>query len=211
MPLVTEDNHTMFDFLNPVASSPTPRQIARSFRLLGWVGFWLQSFLGFIPILVVITAVLFSPTSQQAPGMPMGLLAAIVCLIMLIFSIYWCFRYTQLASKLEVRDRRPAKSQIYRDLKLGLLANIGSMVIAVLIALTRVGELTFRMLTLPQGSTVITPGQMNTMVTQGAMVTASNMIAIQAMVNTIAAGLVGVTVALLLLYRVGQHQNTDAA
>lgn len=200
----------MFDFLNSVAASPTPRQIARSFRLLGWVGFWLQSFLGFIPILVVITAVLFSPTSQQSPGMPMGLFAAIVCLTMLIFSVYWCFRYTQLANQLEIRDRRPAKAQVYRDLKLGLLANIGSMTIAVLIALTRVGELTFKMLTLPQGSTVITPGQTNTMVTQGAMVTASNMIAIQAMVNTIAASLVGISVALLLLYQVGQHQNTDS-
>ncbi|NKB18102.1 MAG: DUF3611 family protein, partial [Pseudanabaena sp. CRU_2_10] len=94
-----------------------------------------------------------------------------------------------------------------RDLKLGLSANIGSMAIAVLIAMVRVGELTFKMLALPQGATVITPNQTRTMVTQGALIAPSNMIAIQAMVNTIAAGLVGVVVALLLLYLVGQHHN----
>ena len=60
---------------------------------------------------------------------------------------------------------------------------------------------------LPLDAIVITPNQTRTMVTQGALIAPSNMIAIQAMVNTIAAGLVGVVVALLLLYLVGQHHN----
>jgi mannose/fructose/N-acetylgalactosamine-specific phosphotransferase system component IID len=127
--------------------------------------------------------------------------------VLLLFSIYWCFRYTRLANKLEIRDLRPAKSQVIRDLKLGLIANIGSMAIAVLIAMARVGELTFKMLAVPQGSTVITPNQTRTMLTQGPPIAASDTIAIQAMVNTIAAGLVGVVVALLLLYLVGQHHS----
>ncbi len=197
----------MFNFLNPEAPSPTLQQIARSFRWLGWIGFWLQVLLGFIPILVVVTNVLFRPKQQHSDGLSFGLWLAIACLIILIFSIYWCFRYTQLARKLEIRDLRPTKFQVNRDLKLGLMANIGMMTIAVLIALSRVGELTFKMLSQPQGSTVITPNQAATTVTRGAMITPSNMIAIQAMVNAIAAGLVGVIVALLLLYQVGQHCN----
>ncbi len=83
------------------------------------------------------------------------------------------------------------------------------MVIAVFIALSRVGALTFKMLTLPPGATVITPNQIGTTVaTPGAMIAPSNMIAIQAMINTIAAGLVGLVVALLLLYQVGQHRKS---
>ncbi len=195
----------MFNFLNPEAANPTPQQIARYFRLLGWIGFWLQSLLGFIPILVVVTAVLFNPSREQSGGLSFGLYSAIACLVLLLFSIYWCFRYTRLANKLEVRDLRPAKSQVIRDLKLGLIANIGSMAIAVMIAMVRVGELTFKMLVLPQGSTIITPNQARTIVAQGALITPSDMIAIQAMVNTIAAGLVGVVVALLLLYLVRQN------
>lgn len=197
----------MFDFLKPEAASPSPQQIAYSLRWLGWIGFWLQSFLGFIPILVVVTTVL-SRTGQRS-GSLFGVSLAIVCLIMLIFSIYWCFRYTQLASKLESRDLRPAKAEVRRDLKLGLLANLSIMVIAVLIALARVGELTFRMLILPQGSTVVAPTQVGTMLTQGAIITPSNMIAIQAMVSVIAAGLTGVIVALLLIYQIGQHRNSN--
>lgn len=193
----------MFDFLKPEAPSPTPLQIARSLRWLGWSGFWLQALLGFIPLLVVVTTVLFKS------GFYFGLWLAIPCLFILLFSIYWCFRYTQLATRLESQDGRPAKSQVSRDLKLGLLANIGIIAIAVLIAMMRVGELTFKMLILPQGSTVITPNQVGTTVAHGATITPSNMIAIQAMVNAIAAGLVGVVVALLLLYEVGQHRHQN--
>lgn len=197
----------MFNFLNPEAPSPSPQQIARSFRWLGWGGFWLQALLGFIPILVVIGNVVTKPV--QTGGFSFGLWLAIICLIILLFSTYWCFRYTQLANKLENRDLRPAKSQVIRDLKLGILANIGIMAIAVLIALSRVGALTFKMLTLPPGATVITPNQIGTTVaTPGAMIAPSNMIAIQAMINAIAAGLIGLVVALLLLYQVGQHRKS---
>lgn len=198
----------MFDFLNPETANPSPQQVARSLRWLGWSGFWLQALLGFIPLLVVVATVLARAGRQQG-GFSFGVLLAIVCLIILVFSIYWCFRYTQLASKLEDRDLRPARSQVSRDLKLGLLANIGIMAIAVLIALGRVGALTFNMLILPQGSTVIAPQQAGTTIAQGALISPSNMIAIQAMVNTIAAGLVGAVVALLLLYQVGSHRNAN--
>jgi hypothetical protein len=200
----------MFNFLNPEAPSPTPREIAQSFRWLGWAGFCLQALLGFIPILVVVMTVLFGSGAKQRIGLPFGLWLAIACLIILLFSIYWCFRYTQLANQLEIPDLRPAKSQVVRDLKLGLTANIGIITIAVLIALVRVGELSFKMLTLPQGSTVITPNQLGTTVAApGALITPSNMIAIQAMIHAIAAGLVGVIVALLLLYQVGLHRKVS--
>jgi hypothetical protein len=199
----------MFNFLKSESTGLTPQQIAHSFRWLGWIGFWLQTLLGFIPILVVVAYTLFNAGQRQRGGLSFGLGLAIACLGILLFSIYWCFRYTQLANKLKSRDLRPAKSQVSRDLKLGLLANISIMVIAVLIALSQVGELTFKMLILPQGSTVIRPNQTATMLTPGAMITPSNMIAIQAMINVIAAGLIGVVVALLLLYRIGQHRNTN--
>jgi hypothetical protein len=197
----------MFDFLNLETANSTPQQIAKSLRWLGWIGFCLQALLGFIPILVVVMTALFSPIQRQI-GFSLGLWMAIVCLIILIFSIYWCFRYTQLANKLEIREVRPAKSQVIHDLRLGLIANLGMMAIAVSIALSRVGELTIKMLTVPPGATVIAPQQANTVLTPGALITPSNMIAIQAMVNAIAAGLVGVIVALLLLYQVGQHRNS---
>lgn len=199
----------MFNFLDSDAPSSTPQQIARSFRWLGWIGFGLQSLLGFIPILVVIANVFSKPGQQQTGGFSSGLLMAIVCLIILFFSIYWCFRYTQIANRLENPDRRPAKAQVIRDVKWGLIANIGIMTIAVIVALFRVGELTFTMLRLPQGATVITANQVGSTVAQGAVISPSNMIAVQAMVNAIAAGLVGAVVALLLLYQIGSPRTSE--
>lgn len=198
----------MFNLFNPDAPSQTPRQIARSFRWLGWVGFALQCGLGFIPILVVVANVLIRPGQQQR-GLSLGLWMAIACLFILVFSVYWCFRYTRLADQLEDRDRRPAKSEVMRDLRIGIVVNIAMMSIALLIALFRVGELTVRMLTLPQGATVVTPNQVGTTVgSAGTLITPSNMIAIQAMINTIAAGLIGLIVTMLLVYQVRQHRSS---
>ena len=64
------------------------------------------------------------------------------------------------------------------------------------------------MLTVPQGATVVTPNQA---VVQGALVSPSNMLAIQAMVHAIAAGLVGVMIALLLIQQVSRHRNAPDA
>lgn len=203
----------MFSFLDSEAPNPTPQQIAKSFRVLGWGGFWLQALLGFAPILVVLTNVLFGTRRSPMGGFSLGLWLAIACLMALVFSIYWCFRYTRLADRLEIRELRPAKFQVMRDLKWGLIANLGIMTTAVIIALSRVSTLTFKMLTVPQGATVIAPTQVGTTVAAGTLITASNMIAIQAMVCAIAAGLVGSVVALLLLYQVGlnrsNHESVD--
>lgn len=199
----------MFDFLRPRVNEFTPQQSARSFRWLGWLGLWLQTLLGFIPLLVVVTTVLFGSGQQRGSRFSLGLWLAIAALVILLFSIYWCFRYTRLANQLERSDQRPAKAAIQRTLKIGLLTNLGSMTAAVLVALLRVGELTFKMLTLPQGATVIAPNQSGSMVAQGAVITASNMIAIQAMISAIAASLVGILVALLLIYQVSRYRSSS--
>lgn len=198
----------MAGFIRSGSSSPTPRQIARNCRRLGWVGFWLQVLLGVIPLLVVLVLVL-SRLGQWAGGLfSLGLWLAVLCLGFLIFSTYWSFRYTQLAGRLEVPESRPSKSGVKRALRTGLLANLAVMTIAGLIALGYVSQLTLRMLTVPQGATVVTPNQA---VTQGALVSPSNMLAIQAMVHAIAAGLVGVIIALLLIQQVSRHRNASDA
>jgi hypothetical protein len=192
----------MFNFLNLQASSPTPEQIAQWCRRLGWVGLVLQALLGFIPLLVIIVRIL---TSQQwqGRGFGLGLWLAILCLMALLFSIFWCFRYTQLAARMEHPDRRPSKPAVQRALRVGLLSNLGIVTIATLIALWRVSGMTLQMLAVPQGATIVAPNQV---ASPGALITPSNMITIHAMISTIAAGLVGLVVALLLIYQVGRHR-----
>jgi hypothetical protein len=64
------------------------------------------------------------------------------------------------------------------------------------------------MLTLPQGATVVTP---NERVAYRVLISPSNMLAIPAMVHAIAAGLMGVIIALLLIQQISRHRNAPDA
>jgi len=194
------------NFFRPKKTTLTPQQLARACRRLGWIGLVLQIMLGVGPLLVVITQVLLNLGRWQMTSFSAGLWLAVVCLLLLLFSIYWCFRYISVARRLDSQDLRPAKSEVKRILSIGLLTNLIIMALSVLIALWRVSELTWKMLLLPQGATVISPGQTATTMTQGALITPSNMIAIHAMISAIAAGLVGAIVALILIAQVAKHR-----
>jgi hypothetical protein len=160
----------------------------------------LQAVLGFIPLLVIITRIF---RSQQMGGFGWGLWLAVLCLGVLLFSIYWCLRYTHLAARLTRPDNRPSKPAVQRALKLGLLSNLAILILATLIALWQVSAMTLRLLSVPQGATVLAP---NAVAASAALITPSNMITIYAMISTIAAGLVGLIVALMLIYVVGRHR-----
>jgi hypothetical protein len=175
--------------------------------LLGWSGFWLQIFFGVIPLLVVIVNVVFKLGQWSGNGIIWVLGLAIACTIILLFSIYWCFRYTRLARRLETGDFVTTKAAIVRALKLGLLANLGIMIFSVAIALWRVGQLTIQILSLPPGAMVVAPNQGGFPMGQTPLLSPANMIAIQAMVNAIAAGLVGTIIALLLLFQIGRDRE----
>lgn len=190
------------------SGSLTPEQIARTCQQLGWIGFWLQVFLGLIPLLVVLLAVVSRLGQWTGSIFSLGLWLAILCLGFLVFSTYWSFRYTRMARRLRGTESRPSKSGVNRSLRIGLLTNLTVMTLAVLIALGQVTQMTIRMLTVPQGAAVVVPNQAGT---QGALVSPSNMLAIQALVHAIAAGLIGVIIALLLIQQVSRHRNAPDA
>jgi len=158
---------------------------------------------------LVVLGLVFSRLGQWPGGFSsLGLWLSLLCLAFLIFSTYWSYRYTRLVSRLKVRESRPTKSSVKRALKIGLFANLAVMTIAVLIAFWYVSPITLRLLTVPQGATIVTPNQA---VTQGALVSPSNMLAVQAIVHTMAAGLVGIIIAGLLIQQVSSHKNAPDA
>jgi hypothetical protein len=192
----------MGNFFKSDISSSSPQRMASSFRRLGWVGFWLQVFLGFIPILVLMIKVL---SGQSRVNTSWGLFLVIACLLALLLAIYWCFQYVRLARKLRDVDNRPTRAAVMRSLWMGLTINIVGMICAVLIAMKLIGKLTLNMLRLPQGATVITPGIGGTSFYQNQLLTPSDMITVQATINVIAAELVGIIIALLLLRKMMKH------
>ena len=199
----------MSDRLLENSPSSNILQIAATFRRLGWIGFWLQAFLGFIPIAILVFLLLFNPNSR---GFDLKVILACGCLLALVFTIYWCYRYTRLANKLENAELRPSKEEIIRSLWIGLLANVGGMSCAILVAIWLVSTLLFQMLSLPQGATTIAPVQgagEAAVISPGQVIVPNDLIAMQAMIITVAAELIGIMVALWLLRRVSQPRQAN--
>ncbi|MBD2480805.1 DUF3611 family protein [Planktothrix sp. FACHB-1365] len=196
-------------YTNYESPSPNIHEIAQDFRRLGWFGFWVQSILGIIPIFLLIFVLFLRPASPSNPqNSALGLVLGYGCLFALIFTLYWCFRYSQIGNQLEDPNQRPAKAEVIHALWLGITANLIGMACVILVGFLMVGSLLYRMLTLPPGgSKLLTPLPGTTVLNAGSIITPFNLIAMQAMVNAMAAELAGIAVSLWLLSRVSSHQS----
>lgn len=200
---------------NSAPSSSNRRDLhhlAKQFHRLGWIGFWVQLILGFIPVFVLAFALLFQNLPNGNPGVNSWLILILAygCLLALLFTLYWFFRYTRIAKKLDSTDKHPSKADIIRSLWIGLIANVVGMACAVMVAMGQVGTLLFKVLFIPQGAATIyrqTPEE--TVYSSGSIIVPFDLIALQAMVNTVAAELVGIIVALWLLSRVNQTSTRN--
>jgi hypothetical protein len=179
--------------------------MAVTFRRLGWIGFGCQVVLGLIPVIVGTFQWFFS-----LKNLPMGVpnsrnIWSFVDILTLLFTIYWCFRYTRLANKLEDSSPSPAKASVIREVWIGIIANVG---VAALIGMVTVGGLLYVILSLPQGAATIwqpTPG--GKVINPGPIIVPMDMLGLLAVMNVILAGLVGVVVSLWLLSRLSTWKN----
>lgn len=169
-------------------------RLGRELRRFGWIGFWTQVVLGFVSLLIVII-VIFSRSfnlnrSQDTPTPTLGLVLAITGLVFLGVSIYCCYRYPQLGRRLDHPEKRPTKEHVIRSLNIGLWVNVAGMIFTVAAAEWNVGMLLLKVLSIPQGAAVYATN---------VLIEPLEIFIIQAKVNTIAAQLTGIIVALWLL------------
>ncbi len=187
---------------------PSPRQIAISFRRLGWIGFWCQVVLGLIPLILMTFQWLFSSKPQLVGAPDSGNILSFVDILTLVFTIYWCFRYTRLANKLEDANQRPAKVRVIREVWIGIIANVGVILLAVLIGMVTVGGLLYVILSLPPGAaTILQPTPGGKVINPGPIIVPMDILGLLAVMNVILAGLVGVIVSLWLLYSLSSGKN----
>ena len=190
----------MFNRLSRKA--PSLHQIALAFRRLGWIGFWCQVVLGLIPVTLMIFQVVFSSKSQLIGVPDSGNILSFVDILTLLFTIYWCFRYTRLGRKLENSNQSPAKVRVIREVWIGIIANVAVIFIAVLIGITTVGGLLYVILSLPPGAaTILQPALGGTLINPGPIIVPMDMLGLLAVMNVILAGLIGIIVSLWLMYR----------
>ncbi len=167
-------------------------RLGQELQRFGWIGFWTQVVLGFVSLLIVII-VIFSRSFNlnRSEGSPtLGLVLAIMGLVFLGVSIYCCYRYPQLGRRLDRPEKRPTKEHVIRSLNIGLWVNVAGMVFTVAAAEWNVGMLLLKVLSIPQGAAVYATN---------VLIEPLEIFIIQAKVNTIAAQLTGIIVALWLL------------
>ncbi|NJR66617.1 MAG: DUF3611 family protein, partial [Leptolyngbyaceae cyanobacterium CRU_2_3] len=91
---------------------PAVKRVASSFRLVGWISFWVQIVLAIVSGIVLLfaasglgVAATVAPatpgavpqTGISSPETGIGLLFAVIGLLALFAGAFWAFRYTRLA------------------------------------------------------------------------------------------------------------------
>ncbi|OIP76145.1 MAG: hypothetical protein AUK48_06285 [Oscillatoriales cyanobacterium CG2_30_44_21] len=187
--------------------SPNVLRVVLAFRRWGWVSFWAQVVLCVVSSIILLQLFLFPRASQAVsvgldnnPASLPGLSFAWAGVAVLGASIFWNFRYTQMAKKLRSPDR-PTKTQTIFQIKIGLIINLVGMFITLVGAFAINGALTLRSI---QGQGILTgAGGFNSIIQP------LDFQIIQASFNIILAHFVGLVASLWLLNRATDKPNRD--
>lgn len=186
---------------NPDTSSSTStlRAIAQTFRLTGWISFWIQLVLGVVSAIIVLLFAIFSQRAgspNNNPGTGFGVFLAVCGILILGGGIYLAYRYTRIGNQLQSPNpsNRPRKSETLQVLRLGLWINLVGMLITLLGSQAIVGTLVARSIS-PQAVTtqLFDPTR---------IISGLDMLVVQANINTVSAHFAGLAVSIWLLNRI---------
>jgi hypothetical protein len=122
--------------------SPTLREIASTFRLTGWISFWVQLVLTVISSAILLFASI-SNRSPTSPGTSVGVVLTVCGIGVLGFNMFWAIaRYVSIGRRLDgVPATRPKKADAIQTLRMGLIASLIGTLLALLGAEAIVGLL----------------------------------------------------------------------
>ena len=179
---------------------PAVLRASATLNLAGNIGFWVQVVLGVVAALIL----LFASTSlfgeeKANPAIGFGFFCASAGILALIVSIFFCFRYRQMAQLMRSSDSlsRPKKGYTLQVIRLGLIANLVGMLLSIIGAESLVGLLLGKFLNLPQGAvtSTINPNQ---------LLKAGEIMIILANTHTIASHFTGIVISLWLFNRLNR-------
>jgi hypothetical protein len=175
-------------------------ELANSFSRLGWIGFWTQIVIGSIPLLLMTYFFAFaqSPTGPRA-GLAIVEFLTLGGLLMLLFTIFWFYRYTRIAERIRNPATRPSENELAKTVWIGVVASSVAILFTIIVMFVEVAHLLFYFLSTPQGGVPViqTAG-----VAPASWVSAVDMLSLLSMVMTLLAELVVLLLSLWLLFRV---------
>ena len=183
------------------ARTPAPmlHGIANTIRLTGWATLWVQLLLAVVSGLVLLFAATSrSFSSQQNPGIGVGIFWAVGGILALLLSIYWDFRYTRIGRSLDNPNSvlHPSKADTTTIIRLGIIIGLVGILLTILGAGVTVAVLVAKSISQPPGVTIIDPYR---------VIRPLDVFVMLANINGIAAHFVGTIASIWLLERVHQH------
>ncbi len=173
--------------------------LARSFSRLGWFGFWTQVALGALPVAVMAYYMLFSRViSNVRTGLAFVEWLAIINLAILAFTLFWSYRYTRLARRIDDPQRRPEEAVVHRAAWTGVVASTIGLGFSTLVLLIESATILFYFLKAPQAGMPV----MQTSGVEGLhWVSTVDVLSIVALVFMLIAELIALIFSLWLLFR----------
>ncbi len=173
--------------------------IARTFRLAGWVGFWVQLVLTVISSIILIFAGALSRSpgaNQNSPTTGIGVVVTVFGIVVLLFNMYWAlFRYIPIGRKLDGNpSERPKRPDTIKVLRTGLIASLIGMLLSLLGAEATVGLLAAKAFNQGIGGFVNTD--------PSKFIQPLDILVVQASINVVLAQFFGIGAALWLLNRI---------
>jgi hypothetical protein len=175
--------------------------LAKTFTRLGRIGFWLQVVLGSIPLAVTFYIFLFSGSiSGPRSGLPIVGVLSLANLLVLLFTIVWFYRYTDLGKRIADPQSRPTESAVLATVWTGLVASSLGVLFSIVVMLLEVGQLLFYFLAAPQAgvATIQTAGA------AASWVSAVDLLSLLALLQMLAAEVITLVLGLWLMFRTTQ-------
>jgi hypothetical protein len=174
------------------------QQIAKAFRMTGWISFWVQLVLTVVSAITLIFAVGAGRAANAAannPGTGVGGLLTVLGIGFLVFNMYWALsRYVAFGRRLDGNKTvRPKKSETLQAIRFGLLVSLAGMLLAIVGAEAIVGLLVGKALSQGIGGFVNTD--------PSRLINPADTFVVQASINVILAQFSGIVSTLWLLNR----------
>lgn len=128
-----------------------PESLSKQFSRLGWIGFWMQVVLVSIPVILLLYVVFISsPDSAQRRGIDLSNYLSYGSLVVMLFTIFWFYRYTRVGRRIIDPESRPSQSSVMRTVWIGLWASCTGILFSMILMMNAVLRILLTLLATPQ-------------------------------------------------------------
>jgi hypothetical protein len=121
--------------MNRSDTPPTLREIASTFRFVGWFSFWFQLVLTVVSSAILLFAAVSSrnPTGNN-PGTGVGVVLTVCGIAVLGFNMFWALtQYVKIGRRLKPPStEKPSKAEAIQVIRTGLIASLVGILLALL-------------------------------------------------------------------------------